>query len=226
MIKLLFFIMLLGFSGAINTINLNNENIILVKNEINAETVSYAIDKIQNAKNATNMILFLDTPGGRVEDGLQLINEVQKNNMTCIVQRAYSMGFAILQSCKNRYLLPTGKVMQHQITFGLGDSLHKIENYVSYVNQMNNYLTELQSKKIKIDPRLFREKTSNDWWLFGENAVYNNVADKLINVECSKKLINSNYTQTINGRKLVYSNCPLIYKEREAEKNSPYIVFV
>jgi ATP-dependent protease ClpP protease subunit len=218
--------MLLGFSGALKNINLNTDNIILVKNEINDETVSYAIDKIQNSKNATNLILYLDTPGGKVEDGLQLINEVQKNNMTCIAQRAYSMGFAILQSCKHRYLLPTGKVMQHQISFGFGDSLYKIENYISYVNQMNSYLTELQSKKIKIDPRLFREKTSNDWWLFGMNAVFNNVVDELVNVECSKKLIQSNYTLTVGGRKLVYSNCPLIYKEREAEKNSPYIVFV
>ena len=110
--------------------------------------------------------------------------------------------------------------MQHQITFGLGDSLHKIENYVSYVNQMNNYLTELQSKKIKIDPRLFREKTSNDWWLFGENAVYNNVADKLINVECSKKLINSNIVGKKIGIPQEYSSDDLPQEIKEIWQKS------
>jgi hypothetical protein len=37
--------------------------------------------------------------------------------MSCIVEKAYSMGFVILQVCKIHYILPFGKIMQHQISF-------------------------------------------------------------------------------------------------------------
>jgi hypothetical protein len=108
--------------------------------------------------------------------------------------------------------------MQHQITFGVQESLYRIQNYVSYVTQIESYLTKMQAKKIKMTEKIFTDKVSNDWWLFGENAIFNNVADDIVNVKCSKTLIDKNFTQTVNGQKVTYSNCPLIHKEREKEK--------
>lgn len=217
MLIILFIIL---FNGVLSNkvFNLTTSNLVMIKNEINQESVSYAIEKIQNSKNTSSLILYLDSPGGHVEDGLNLITEIQKNNITCIAERAYSMAFAILQSCNTRYILPSGKLMQHQITFGIQESLYKIRNYVSYVTQMESYLTKIQAKKIKMTEKLFIDKISNDWWLFGENAIFNNVADDIVNVKCSKTLIDKNFTQTVNGKKITYSNCPLIHKEREKEK--------
>lgn len=218
MLIILFIIL---FNGVLSNkvFNLTTSNLVLVKNEINQESVSYAIEKIQNSKNTSSLILYLDSPGGHVEDGLNLITEIQKNNITCIAERAYSMAFAILQSCHTRYILPSGKLMQHQLTFGIQDSLYKIQNYVSYVSQIESYLVNLQANKIKMDKKIFIERTSNDWWIFGENAIFNNVVDDIVNIECSKSLIDQNYTQTDNGKKVIYSNCPLIHKEREKEKD-------
>ena len=217
---MLIFLFIILFNGVFSNkvFNLTTSNLVLVKNEINQESVSYAIEQIQNSKNTSSLILYLDSPGGHVEDGIKLITEIQKNNITCIAERAYSMAFAILQSCHTRYILPSGKLMQHQLTFGIQDSLYKIQNYVSYVSQMESYLVNLQANKIKMDKKIFIERTSNDWWIFGENAIFNNVVDDIVNIECSKSLIDKNYTQTVNGQKVVYSNCPLIHKEREKEK--------
>tara|TARA_Y100000992_G_C21199947_1_gene459910 strand:- start:196 stop:879 length:684 start_codon:yes stop_codon:yes gene_type:complete len=222
-----FFIILFYLVNSNEVIELSTSNIVLVKNEINTETVSYAIEKIQESKNASKLILFIDSYGGNVEDGLNLINEIQKHNMTCIAQKAYSMAFAILQSCKERYIMQSSRLMQHQISFGIRDSFYKISNYVSYIAQIENFLIELQSKKIRMDKKLFVEKTMNDWWLFGNNAIFNNVADKFVDVTCTKTLINKNFTQTVDGRKFIYSNCPLIGKEREIEKGStPFFFFM
>tara|TARA_B100002052_G_C15855573_1_gene587301 strand:- start:54 stop:731 length:678 start_codon:yes stop_codon:yes gene_type:complete len=214
MIKKIIAISLIFFSYGFRTLNINNENLIMIKNEINSETVSYAIEKLHAAQNASNMIIFLDSPGGNVESGLSLINEIMKYNTTCVASKAYSMAFAILQSCDKRYILPTGKLMQHQITFGIKNSLQQINNYVSYVNQINNYLAMLQSKKIGIHPLSFIERTNSDWWLFGQNAIIENVADEIVNIECSKKLIKTNYTQNLENIEIIYSNCPLIFKEK------------
>lgn len=215
MIKKFIAITLFCFSYGFRTLNINNENLIMIKNEINSETVSYAIEKLHAAQNASNMIIFLDSPGGNVESGLSLINEIMKYNTTCVASKAYSMAFAILQSCDKRYILPTAKLMQHQITFGIKNSLQQINNYVSYVNQINNYLVMLQSKKIRIHPLSFIERINSDWWLFGQNAIIENVADEIVNIECSKKLIKTNYTQNLDNIEIIYSNCPLIFKEKK-----------
>ena len=217
---MLIFLFIILFNGVLSNkvFNLTTSNLVMVKNEINQESVSYAIEQIQNSKNTSSLILYLDSPGGHVEDGINLITEIQKNNITCIAERAYSMAFAILQSCHTRYILPSGKLMQHQITFGVQESLYRIQNYVSYVTQIESYLTKMQAKKIKMTEKIFTDKVSNDWWLFGENAIFNNVADDIVNVKCSKTLIDKNFTQTVNGEKVTYSNCPLIHKEREKEK--------
>jgi len=70
MIKKIIALTLIVFSDGFRTLNINNENLIMVKNEINSETVSYAIEKLHAAQNASNMIIFLDSPGGNVESGL------------------------------------------------------------------------------------------------------------------------------------------------------------
>lgn len=215
MIKRLLLLFFINLSNSFKMVTLTNENVILVKNEINRETVNYAIEKLHTAHNPSEMIIFLDSQGGNVEAGLLLISEIMKYNMTCITSKAYSMAFAILQSCRKRYILPTARLMQHQITFGIKNSLKQINSYVSYVNQINNYLCILQSTKIGINTTSFLEKTNSDWWLFSENAIRENVADEIINIECTKKLFATNYTQIIGNIEVVYSNCPLIFKEKD-----------
>ena len=75
MLIILFIIL---FNGVLSNkvFNLTTSNLVLVKNEINQESVSYAIEKIQNSKNTSSLILYLDSPGGHVEDGLSLITEI------------------------------------------------------------------------------------------------------------------------------------------------------
>ena len=46
-------------------------------------------------------------------------------------------------------------------------------------------LLEIQSKKIGISSEELKNKTLNEWWLFGENAIKE---DKIVNVECSHHL--------------------------------------
>ena len=58
----------------------------------------------------------------------KIMNEILKYNMSCIVEKAYSMGFVILQVCKIRYILPFGKIMLHQISFRIQNEKGKVEN--------------------------------------------------------------------------------------------------
>ena len=44
--------------------------------------------------------MYLNTPGGSVFDGLKIIEEIRKYNMSCIVENAYPAWVIIFQSFK------------------------------------------------------------------------------------------------------------------------------
>ena len=160
---------------------------------------------------------------------MQIMNEVKNHHVKCIVQRAYSMGFVILQACSTRYILPFGSVMQHQISFGIRGELGKVKSYTSLVEQYENYLADLQSRRIRMPVDTFIQRTANEWWLFGENVILENVGDIVVNVECDVSLTRKNVTIPNGGFDYIYSACPLITKELEKRRNSEsreYILFM
>jgi hypothetical protein len=86
----------------------------------------------------------------------------------------------------------------------------KVESYVQFVDQIGVQLEKMQSIKIGMCPKAFKEKTYNDWWLAGNNIIDENVADEIVDVSCTKDLTNSNYTvETLFGYD-IYSKCPLV----------------
>jgi len=222
MVILLFF--LFALVSSMKTVNLNETNVITIRGSINSVTSSNFVYELNKKKDKKNLYIFINTNGGSVESGSQIISEIMKYNLTCIADKAYSMGFVILQSCKKRYVTMFGKLMQHQISYGISDEKQKIDNYGDYVTQMDDILSELQAKKINISVKKLKEKTSNNWWMYGSNAVKNNCADGIVQVKCSDALTKKNESIEINGNKYIYSKCPLIEEPIDAiiEKGFKY----
>lgn len=208
-----------------DTIYLDTHNTLLLKGEVDQDSTHKFLVDLHQMKNKQNVYLFLDTNGGSVEDGNKIVNEVQKYNISCIANRAYSMGFVILQACKHRYITPFGRIMQHQISYGIANEKAKVESYAKLIEQVETYLAEMQSSKIGIGIDEFRQKTYNDWWMFGENAVEYNCADTVVNVECSNQLFLSNYTVNRQLVDYVYSKCPLISNPLRKNKHRTESIF-
>ena len=229
MISILFLFSILNLASCyINVIRLTYTNNILLRGPIDEESASRVIYEINKAQNKSDLYLILDTPGGEVQQGMHIIDEVQRHEISCVAIRAYSMGFAILQACKTRYVVPSSSVMQHQISLGIGGELGKIQNYLAFVAQLEESLVELQSRRICMTPEYFSNKMNNDWWLYGHNIVTENVADEVIYLQCSPKLSNKNVTITRGSYTYIYSACPLITKEIDKfrDKKSNEITFV
>ena len=174
----------------------NTTNNILLKGEINEESSSkfiYDFNLIPN-KNKNNTIVYLNTPGGSVQHGMKIVAEVEKYNLSCVAESAYSMGFIIFQACKNRYILSHGKLMQHQMALGIMDQKSRIESYLDFINQLEREIIENQAKRI----------------------------NKIVNVECSEALTRKTETISSGGYIYTYSKCPLIsnYIKREKDKNA------
>lgn len=205
--------------NATDTIRLNTTNNLVLKGEVNSKMATDFIYELNRRTNKSDIYVFLNTNGGSVQEGMKIISEINKYGSSCIAEKAYSMGFAILQNCKERYILPHGSIMQHQISLGVMNEKGKIDNYMKYIDQIEHHMTQVQSLRVGMSPDEFKLKTMNEWWLYGENAVIQNCADKLINVECSSELTRSTYTENKHGYTYTYSNCPLVTDEIKKKKN-------
>ena len=211
----------------VKPIVLTSTNTLIIKGEINDKLATQFIYQLNQKDSKNNLFVYLDTNGGSVDAGNKIVNEIIKYKLDCIASTAISMGFVILQSCKNRYITDFSTLMQHQMSYGIMNEKEKIESYVNYIKQIDNRLTKLQSKKIGIDASKFKKKTYNDWWLFGENAIHENCADKIVDVKCSAKLTNQTYTVDKGQYTYVYSKCPLVsgHIDKKKNKNNDDFIF-
>lgn len=187
-----------------------NNNFILVKNTIDEEVANRFIYELNKMPSKENVTVYLDTNGGSVEHGNKMLTEIQKYNLSCVAERAYSMGFVLLQGCNKRYITPYGRIMQHQISYGIQNEKGKIDSYANFIDQVEDDLANMQASKINMSVDAFRLKTMNDWWLIGKNAVKHNCVDSIINVYCDANLTKTNYTISYGPYNLIYSKCPLV----------------
>lgn len=153
---------------------------ISIDSVIEKESVDYIQYIFHNEPNKTDWIVYFNTPGGSVSDGIRLLPYFEKYNMTCVVDRAYSMGFLLFQACSQRYMLPYGSLMQHDMSLGFRDEFTKIESYLDYIRKLYNRLVTLQIERIGISRKNFLQKIRNDWWMNAEESIKNNCADKII----------------------------------------------
>ena len=207
-------------------IELKENNLLILKGEINNKLASQFILELNKKDQKKNIYVYLDTNGGSVDAGNRIIEEIKNYNLDCIASKAVSMGFAILQSCNKRYITEYATLMQHQMSYGIMNEKEKIESYVNYIKQMDDKLTSLQAKKIGISSSKLKKKTFNDWWLFGENAVYENCADEVVNIKCSSKLTNKTYNVDSGSYTYTYSKCPLVINHIDKFKNKNQDEFV
>jgi ATP-dependent protease ClpP protease subunit len=149
------------------------------------------------------LFVYLDTGGGSIEDGLRMVQLLHQRPYRCIAQRAHSMGFALLQACKYRWVLPAASLMQHQPWVHLEGELPHLQARLAYVAQLEQQLVQLQAVRLGLAAEDFRHRTSHEWWLTGQMAVAQGAADAIVAVACTPHL----------------TACPLFSPTSEASDN-------
>ena len=227
----LFFLTLFLFSSFVSSkdIFLDTNNTLLIRGEINDKQATQFIYELNQKSKKKNLYVYLDTNGGSVDAGNKIVNEIHKYNLSCIAQKAISMGFVILQSCNKRYITPLATLMQHQMSYGIMNEKAKVESYVEFIKQIGDELTEMQAKKIGMTSKRFNEKIYNDWWSFGKTALKNKCADEMVDVKCSTRLTNTTY-EIDNGMYIhTYSKCPLVngyIDKKSKDTNKDFIFYI
>ena len=83
------------------------------------------------------------------------------------------------------------------------------------INDIEYDLNVVQAKRLNISVGEFKNKITTEWWLYGNDILHHNVADKIVLVTCSLDLINTNVTATYKTFfdetvTETFSACPLI----------------
>ena len=90
-------------------------------------------------------------------------------------------------------------------------NIENINSYMQITNKMYDKLILDASKRIGLSADEYKLKIMNDWFLYGEEIVQNNVADAMISsIGCNKKLTDSDSLTTIGTDILTISDCPII----------------
>ena len=197
------------------SITLTSNNHISIIGQITDSTTEKFIKDIQPFIKK-NIYIYIDSPGGEVHAGENIIQYMnykkhQNHSLQCIANQAMSMAFHIFQHCDKRLILPNTILMQHQMSLQTSGQLENINNYLNLLNAVNERLIQIESTRLKISPEEYKYNIMSDWWLYGEEAITQNVADELIDsVGCDTNLLfNDTIIIEYNILKKI-SKCPLL----------------
>ena len=219
-----------AYDDAINTINLNENNMVSIRGPIDSDSTNKFFQDIMKLDKESEINIFINSPGGSVMEGLKIVNYIEMindyTNVNCIADFAASMAFIITQSCQNRYALKSSILMQHQMSLVNQGNLFNLNNYMDMINDMNVEIDYNQAKRINITYEEFKNRITNDWWLYGTKAKEMNVVDDIVNTRCSDRLITSTEKTKINtifGEvEYTFNLCPLVRHPLKVKFNKEY----
>ena len=147
-------------------------------------------------KSGYPIYLFLDTPGGSIQAGLELIEFLNGLNrpVHTVTLFAASMGWQLLQHLESRYVLKYGVLMSHKAYGGFrgefGGGQSQLDSRYGLWLRRINLMDEQTVKRTggKKTLKQYRSEYDNELWLNGKEAVENGYADEVVTVKCDKGL--------------------------------------
>ena len=204
---------------------LTKDNSVSLNGEIDSDSVSEAVKKLQQLdkiKTDKPIYLFIYSPGGSIQDGLELIEAANGLNrpVQTITLFGASMAFQTAQQLGKRYVLKNGMMMSHRASgqfegsFG-GSVPSQLDSRYSFwlqrIKEMDQKTVERTGGKYTLDSyqKLYRDEA----WFTGQQAVEQGFADEIVNVQCGKGLdgVKTKHASFM-GIDIAYdlSDCPLL----------------
>lgn len=213
------------------TIILSKSNLLLLNSEVNGDSTSAVIAKAKELDDAMNskklfsnkkpLFLFLNTPGGSIQSGLELIEALRGigRPINTVTLFAASMGFQIAQNLDERLIFKNGVLMSHRAagefagSFG-GNRPSQVDSryqlWLDRVKELDEQTVSRTNGKQTYES--YTKEYANEVWLTGTKSVAEGYADKVVLVKCDSSL-NGVTTKSAEfmGLSISYDldNCPL-----------------
>lgn len=212
---------------------LSRDNLVVLTGEVNGENVGKVISQAKELDSNVSfrhkvglstkkpMYLFMSTPGGSIQSGLELIEALHglERPIHTITLFSASMGFQIVQHLGDRLILKNGVLMAHRATgefsgsFG-GQSPSQLDSrYGLWMSRMLELDTQaVKRTKGKQTLESYQKAYSPELWMTGSQSVQGGYADKLVTVKCDESLDGvTTYSVNVLFFLVTYDldNCPI-----------------
>ena len=180
-------------SNCHKVITLESNNTAVIEGEITDSMASVFVTRIHSIFDM-NIYVYIRSGGGSVPAGMRMANAidyVQANYKTvhCVVDHAYSMAFHILQHCKKRYIVPNGRIMQHQISITISEQIYNLKKYMHIIESVYSDMMKYESNRLGMSITDYSKQTEHDWWEYGTGAINSKMVDCTAIIGCSKSFI-------------------------------------
>ena len=197
-------------------------NHVLLRNEVSDDSVTKlqkeVFTLIQKRGHQTYTIyLVLDSPGGSIDAGLNLIESLKPvNNIETITLFAASMASGIVEALPGkRHVLETGTYMFHRARGGVNGQFEdgELESRLNFYKKMVRKMEQDNADRMKMSLDRYKQLVINELWIFGKDSVAQGAADEVSTITCTNTLINTRTVETFNYYGLQFqvefSACPL-----------------
>lgn len=141
----------------------------------------------------TPIVLFIDTPGGLVRDGLRLIDTMKtvEAPVWTVGSTSYSFGAMLLSSGEqgNRYVLPNSSTMLHLPSGGAYGDEKTIEIQAKEMKKIKDNLVDiLRANGVKKTAKSILKDIDRELYFNAEETVAYGIADKVFTTDVFKQI--------------------------------------
>lgn len=204
-------------------ITLKKSNLVILDESFTQKSVAKVsldlMSKDISLPKGERLVLFLNTPGGSIQAGVELIDLINglSRPVDIVCMFCASMGFQTLQNATGyRFITNYGTAMSHKASGGFkGEFPGQLDSRYNYYKKR---LVELDKKTVKRTKgkhtlKSYRSLYENEYWCDGQECVNQGFVDSVVNVRCDKSLLGYKDVEilTMFGVvSVVISNCPII----------------
>lgn len=200
---------------------LTTNNTVLIRGEITADSIQAAqfeLAKLVILRALGNQTIYLvfDSPGGDVEAGIQLIEFAKTiSNLETVTIFAASMAADTVESLPGKRLITNnGNLMFHRAKGGFQGQFEvgEVESRLEMAKRLVLGLELQNARRMGISLLEYKARSKDEYWLDADNSIKNKAADKIVDIVCSKELVDKrikmDYDTMFGSFSLVFSGCP------------------